>query len=194
MYVQKDSDDPAEPADGMPAPCGSQPAEDSRTSVQDGRPDEVQTLKALLEAERQHASECEEKMKRALADFQNLHKRSQSDIERGIGEGIDKFALGILSIRDEFVMAIKSYSKEGADTEGLDSILKNMDLMLKSHMIEPIDAVGAVFDPNLHEAVGPAVIDPLLDDETVVEEHRKGYISHNRTIRTSLVRVSKKSE
>jgi molecular chaperone GrpE len=53
-------------------------------------------------------------------------------------------------------------------------------------------ALGEVFDPNLHEAIS-IIKDDSLDDNTITKELRKGYISHNRTLRPTLVEISKKS-
>ena len=66
-----------------------------------------------------------------------------------------------------------------------------MDSLLLANNVLPIDAIGEIFDPNLHEAIS-ITDDPKLDDNTIVKEIRKGYISHNRVIRPSLVEISKK--
>jgi molecular chaperone GrpE len=59
--------------------------------------------------------------------------------------------------------------------------------------VTQIDALGEMFDPNLHEAIS-AVEDSSLDDNTITKEIRKGYISHNRTLRPTLVEISKKPQ
>ena len=137
-------------------------------------------------------AEFEEKMKRALADYDNLCRKTESDIKDGIRAKVDEFVLDFLKIHDDFVRAIDVFAENGADTEGLDSILKNMDLMLKKYGVSPIDALGEIFDPNFHEAIS-VVDDPDLDDGTIVKEIRKGYISHNVAVRPSLVEISKRS-
>ncbi len=147
----------------------------------------------LLDAEKQKTSECEEKLKHILADFQNLSRKTQSDIENGINAKVDEFLLDFLKIYDDFIRARDVFSENKINTEGLDSILKNMDSMLKKYGVTPIDALGEIFDPNIHEAIS-VISDPNLDDNTITKEIRKGYISQNRIIRPTLVEISKKDD
>ena len=152
----------------------------------------ISELKELLEIEKQNYSSCEEKLKRSLADFQNLQKKTTSDIENGVNAKIDSFMKNFLSLYDDFVRAKKALSTENVDVAGLESILKNMDSFLSDNGIKPIKALGEIFDPNFHEAVS-VVEDSTLDDGTITKEIRKGYISHNRVIRPTVVEISKKS-
>jgi molecular chaperone GrpE len=57
--------------------------------------------------------------------------------------------------------------------------------------VAPIDALGEIFDPNIHEAIS-VITDSSLDDNTITKEIRKGYISQKRIIRPTLVEISKK--
>ena len=145
----------------------------------------------LLDAEKQKTSECEEKLKHILADFQNLTRKTQSDIENGVNAKVDEFFLDFLKIYDDFVRARDVFSENKINTEGLDSILKNMDSLLKKYDVTSIDALGEIFDPNLHEAIS-VITDADLDDNTITKEIRKGYISQKRIIRPTLVEISKK--
>lgn len=150
-----------------------------------------ENLSELLDAEKQKTSECEEKLKHILADFQNLSRKTQSDIENGVNAKIDEFVLDFLKIYDDFIRARDIFSENKINTEGLDSILKNMDSLLKKYEVTPIDALGEIFDPNLHEAIS-VTTDPDLDDNTITKEIRKGYISQKRIVRPTLVEISKK--
>ena len=150
-------------------------------------------LSKLLELEKQKASEYEEKLKLALADYQNLNRKTQSNIENGVNTKIDEFILDFLKIYDDFIRAKEVFSENQINTEGLDSILKNMDSLLKKYNVTPIDALGEIFNPNYHEAIS-IISDPDLDDNTITKEIRKGYISQNRVIRPTLVEISKNGE
>ena len=152
---------------------------------------EFEDVSKLLELEKQKSSEYEQKLKLVLADFQNLTRKTKSDIENGINSGINKFAIDFLKIYDDFVRAKEVFSDSKINSEGLDSILKNMDGLLQKYHIEPIDALGEIFDPNFHEAIA-IIDDPELDDGTITKEIRKGYISHKVVIRPTLVEISKK--
>jgi molecular chaperone GrpE len=151
----------------------------------------VEELTKLLDLEKQKVIETDEKLKHVLADFQNLSRKTQSDIENGINAKIDEFVLDFLKIYDDFVRAKEVFSENKINTDGLDSILKNMDYLLKKYQVIPIDALGEIFDPNSHEAIS-IITDPDLDDNTITKEIRKGYISQKRVIRPTLVEISKK--
>ena len=55
-------------------------------------------------------------------------------------------------------------------------MIKNMENLLAENNIKPIDAIGEIFDPQLHEAVS-MVVDDTLDEGTITQEVSKGYIS-----------------
>lgn len=151
----------------------------------------IEELSKLLELEKQKVSEHEEKLKHVLADFQNLNRKTQSDIENGVNTKIDKFVLDFLKIYDDFIRAKDVFSESKVNSDGLNSILKNMNSLLKKYNVSPIDALGEIFDPNFHEAIS-TITDSNLDDNTITKEIRKGYISKNRVIRPTLVEISKK--
>ena len=151
----------------------------------------VEELEKLLDLERQKATEFEEKLKHALADFQNLNRKTQSDIENGVNTKINEFLLDFLKIYDDFTRAKEVFSESNINTDGLNSILKNMDSLLKKYQVVSIDALGDIFDPRIHEAIS-VITDPDLDDNTITKEIRKGYISHEKVIRPTLVEISKK--
>ena len=162
-------------------------------SIQESESSELvqESFSELLDAEKQKTLECEEKLKHILADFQNLTRKTQSDIENGVNAKVDEFLLDFLKIYDDFIRAKDVFSENKINTEGLDSILKNMDSLLKKYNVTPIDALGEIFDPNIHEAIS-VITDPDLDDNTITKEIRKGYISQKRVIRPTLVEISKK--
>ena len=145
----------------------------------------------LLQLEKQKLTDCEDKLKHVLADFQNLSRKTQTDIENGINAKLTDFILDFLKIYDDFIRAKDVLSENEVNAEGLNSILKNMDSLLKKYDVIPIDALGEIFDPNYHEAIS-IITDPELDDNTITKEIRKGYISQKRVIRPTLVEISKK--
>lgn len=151
----------------------------------------VEELKDLLSHEKEKTTEYELKLKHALADLQNLDRKTQSDIQSGVNTKIDQFMIEFLQIYDDFIRAKESFSKNGINSEGLNSILKNMDSLLTKYNVTPIDALGEIFDPRLHEAIS-IIEDSTLEENTITKELRKGYISHNRVIRPTLVEISKK--
>jgi len=151
----------------------------------------ISELEQKLVKEEQKLGECQEKLKHALADFQNLERKTKLDIENGVNLKIDKFMLGFLSIYDDFILAKKILNDEKIDVSGLESIVKNMSSLLSEYGVTKINALGEIFNPNFHEAVS-VVEDSSLDEDTITKEIRKGYISQNRVIRPTIVEISKK--
>ena len=176
-------------------PCNdpSENVPESNDSSEESNPVEIsiEELSKLLELEKQKVLEHEEELKHVLADFQNLNRKTQSDIENGVNAKVDEFVLDFLKIYDDFVRAKQVFSESKINTTGLDSILKNMNSLLKKYHVVPIDALGEIFNPNFHEAIS-IITDPDLDDNTITKEIRKGYISHERVVRPTLVEISKK--
>ncbi|MDH3676711.1 MAG: nucleotide exchange factor GrpE [Nitrosopumilus sp.] len=148
-------------------------------------------LKILLEKEKEKSQDLENKLKHVIADFQNLNKKTEFEVKNGINIKLAQFMLEFLKIYDDFVRAKEVFANNEGNIEGLDSILKNMNSLLEKNHVTPIDALGEIFDPNLHEAIS-IISDPELDDNTITKEIRKGYISHNKIIRPTLVEISKK--
>ena len=153
--------------------------------------EKMEELKAQLKSEKEKAVEYEKKIQYLLADFENLKKRTETDVQNRVNSIIDGNILKFLSIYDDFVRAREALSKQGAKTEGLDAILKNMDSFLLESEVRPIEALGEIFDPKLHEAMSIKK-DPSLEENTVTTELRKGYVLKDRVIRPSLVEISKK--
>lgn len=152
----------------------------------------VEILKIQLEQEKDKVSSCEKKIQYLLADFENLKKRSEIDIQNRVNSITDGVILKFLGIYDDFIRARDALSKQDANTNGLDAILKNMDAFLVEFGVKPIEAVGEIFDPKLHEAISVKE-DSSLDDNTITAELRKGYILKDRVIRPSLVEISKRN-
>lgn len=170
----------------------TEPIAEKRDSDIESNDSTLSELKEKLSSSTQDLASCEEKLKRSLADFQNLQKKTNSDIQNGVNAKIDQFMKNFLSIYDDFNRAKKSMIEENVNVAGLESVLKNADSLLSEYGVTPINALGEIFDPNLHEAVS-IVEDPTLDDGTITKEIRKGYISQNRVIRPTIVEISKKS-
>ena len=151
----------------------------------------VDALKIQLEKEKEKVSSYETKIQYLLADFENLKKRSEVDVQTRVNSISDGIVLKFLGIYDDFIRAKDVLSKQSINTEGLDAILKNMDTFLVEFGVKPIEAVGEIFDPRLHEAISVKE-DLTLDDNVITTEFRKGYILKDRVIRPSLVEISKR--
>jgi len=183
-------------SDEIPVEVLSENETDSSNKIEeldnmDNDDDTSKDLSKLLELEKQKTLQFEEKLKHVLADFQNLSRKTQNDIETGVNSKINEFILDFLKIYDDFIRAKEVISESKINADGLNSILKNMESLMEKYNVKPIDALGEIFDPNFHEAIS-IISDPSLDDNTITKEIRKGYISHEKILRPTLVEISKK--
>ena len=170
--------------------------DETEKQIREPEPQETQNdfaknLFPIIEEYKQKLVACEDNLQRALADYQNLEKRSQTDIHQRVLQKTNQLMLNFIGIYEDFIRAKIALKSNGVDTEGLDGIIKNMDALLSENNIKVIDAKGEIFDPKRHEAVS-TIIDDSLDEGTITQEVAKGYISFLEVIRPSKVIVSKK--
>ena len=154
------------------------------------------TPKAEIEeilSDQKKLSICEDKLQRALADYQNLDRRKNIEVSQKILKRTNELMLSFIGIYEDFLRAKDALVNDNNNTEGLDAVIKNMESLLYENNIKQIEAIGEIFDPKLHEAVS-TVEDNSLDDGTITQEVAKGYISFQEVIKPSKVIVSKKNE
>ena len=136
----------------------------------------------------QENSDLKDKWQRALADYQNLERRTQVEVSQRVSSKTNDLLLNFINIYEDFVRAENSLSKEKIDTSGIIAVIKNMESLLSENNIKPIDAVGEIFDPQIHEAVS-MIVDETLDEGTITQEVSKGYMSGEAILKPSKVIV-----
>lgn len=143
---------------------------------------------ALLRKER---DDYRDQALRSRAEFANYQKRSKQQADADRVYAVGSLARDLLDPLDNLGRAIDHLRASGAEgiTSGLDMVQRQLLEVLAKHGIEPIDAMGQPFDPNLHEALlqQPAADHP---EGTVVGELSKGYRIRDRVLRPSKVAVS----
>ena len=144
-------------------------------------------------SDQEKLSVCEDKLQRALADYQNLDRRNNIEASQKILKKTNQLMLGFIGIYEDFLRAKDALVNDNSNTEGLDAVIKNMENLLSENNIKQIEAIGEIFNPKLHEAVS-TVEDNSQDDGTKTQEVAKGYISSQEVIKPSKVIVSKKNE
>ena len=164
--------------------------EEQEQSVSDQEQDKKETISETKKLQEENL-ELKDKWQRALADYQNLERRTQTEISQRVSANTNNLLLNFLNIYEDFLRAENSLSKEKINTDGIKAVIKNMETVLSENNIKQIDAVGEIFDPQLHEAVS-MVEDDSLDDGTITQEVSKGYISGKAILKPSKVIVSKK--
>jgi len=144
---------------------------------------------------RDELDELNTKWLRALADLENYKKRVERDRTRWRREAKEEVILPLLEVLDNFERAVACDvpNAPGPDDpyrQGVEMILKHLRAVLEAQGVEPIEACGAQFDPNLHEAVQQVESDEHSSNE-IVEELQKGYTMDDRLLRCSRVVVAK---
>jgi molecular chaperone GrpE len=152
-------------------------------------------LAAELEAERAKANEYLEQWRRAAADFTNFKRRTEqerAEMAKLFVEGLVKSLLPVLDNFERALASVPEDMKGSGWVEGVSLTEKQLRAALEREGLNAIDALGQKFDPNLHEAVAHDVSDQHEDD-SVIEEFQKGYKLHDRVIRPSMVKVSRRN-
>jgi molecular chaperone GrpE len=129
-----------------------------------------------------------DRVARLQAEFENVRKREareRADFrDFAVGNAIEQF----LPVLDNFRLALGSSASPEQLRTGVDLIVKQMEEVLRSLNVQPVETVGAVFDPRIHEALEKVERDDLPDNQ-VLDEVRRGYRIRERLLRPALVRV-----
>lgn len=136
--------------------------------------------------------ELTDKVKRQMAEFDNFRKRTEKEKSQMYDMGAKTIVEKILPVIDNFergLAAVPEESKEDAFVVGMDKIYRQMLTVLEEAGVKPIEAVGAEFDPNFHNAV-MHVEDEEFGENVVAEEFQKGYMYRESVVRHSMVKVA----
>lgn len=130
--------------------------------------------------------------KRNLAEFENFRKRTEKEKSTMFDMGAKSVVEKLLPIIDNFERGFAGVSEEQMSdpfVSGMDMVYKQLQKALADMGVEPIEAVGKPFDPNLHNAV-MHIEDENLGENTVAQEFQKGYLYHGSVVRHSMVQVA----
>lgn len=138
------------------------------------------------------ADEYQDKYKRLLAEFENARAREAKEATRMYDVGAKAVLEKLLPVVDNFERAIQAIPEEDKDRafeQGVDKIYKQMMTILGDIGVEPMNAEGTEFNPDLHNAV-MHVEDEELGENIVAEEMQKGYMYKDSVLRYSMVKVA----
>ena len=143
-----------------------------------------------LEGER---AELLDTLRRVQADFENYRKRMLREQTALVERATERLVQDLLPVLDSFDGALGSLAAPDTPEaekvrDGVVGIRTQLVSVLERSGLEPIDATGAAFDPNEHEAV--------LQDDGDGEPHvgevmRTGYRLKGRVLRPAMVRVTR---
>ena len=155
--------------------------------------DDVSELESELKSARAEIQEAKDKYLRALADFENLRRRSKKEREELLRFGSESLLKEILPVLDSIEKAVDcpdSSSDDGGHfREGFLLVKKQLLTVLEKNGLGVIECIGKPFDPNFHQAVARVEL-PDANSETVHEEFARGYLIHDRLLRASVVSVA----
>ncbi|MBR3380666.1 MAG: nucleotide exchange factor GrpE [Bacillus sp. (in: Bacteria)] len=154
--------------------------------------DEQSAFQEKIDELQQLLDEKENKILRVQADFENYKRRARTEVETVQKYRSQHVVSDLLPALDNFERAL-GIDPDNEQTksllEGMQMVYRQLVEALKNEGVEPIEAVGKEFDPNLHQAV-MQVEDENYDSNIVVEELQKGYKLKDRVIRPSMVKVN----
>ena len=147
--------------------------------------DEIASIQADLDRFRDLAM-------RTQADFENYKKRCAREKDDAIKYANKNLLEKLVSIVDHFELGLEAARGESEKSpiySGMSLVLKQLQDFLTENGLQPVEAVGQKFDPNLHEAIAHQPNDEV-PEEHVITQTRRGYRYKDRLLRPSAVVVS----
>jgi molecular chaperone GrpE len=150
----------------------------------------------VLETEK---TELKDKLLRALADMENLRRRTEKDLADARIYGVTRFARDMLDVADNLRRAVESVPAEVRDSadgsfktllEGVDLTERDLLKKMEAHGVRKQAPEGLKFDPNMHQAMFE-VPDDTKPNGTVLQVIQSGYVIGDRVLRPAMVGVSK---
>jgi molecular chaperone GrpE len=154
---------------------------------------EMERLQQDIEAVRKEKDELTDRLQRVYADYANFQKRVPKNIADTVAYEKERFIRSFLPILDNLDRTLRearSAQNVEAVVRGVEIIRDQMLTILKSHGVEPIDALNEKFDPARHEAMLRRS-EPDQEEDIVLEEFQRGYTLNGRVLRPSRVAINK---
>lgn len=156
----------------------------------DPQAEEIAALKAELDLVRRQAAARINQANEEVRIARRQTERAREDLEYAA----KPLAEGLMPTLDSFERALQ-HLEDGASPEKVIEGIRATDRLMRNSLkeagLERIAALGAPFDPDLHEGLATVETDEY-DEDTVVDEIEAGYTYKGRVIRAAKVRVSKK--
>ena len=137
----------------------------------------------------QQVEDLTDRLKRSMAEFDNFRKRTEKENSSMYIIGAKEIIEKILPVVDNFERGLAQAPENDPFAEGMEKIYKQLTSTLEGLGVEPIEAVGKEFNPDVHNAV-MHVEDESIEDNMVVEELQKGYTYKGFVVRHSMVKVA----
>src|SRR2546430_541754 len=164
-----------------PQPKAASPASAEQSETDDG----TDGLQADLDRFRDLAL-------RSRADFENYKKRAAREKDDAIKYANKSLLERLVPIVDNFALGLEAARAEAEKSpiySGMSLVLKQLNDFLAENGLQPIEAEGQTFDPNLHEAIANEPSEEVPEGK-VIRQTRRGYRLRDRLLRPSTVVVS----
>ena len=146
-------------------------------------------LKNEIEKLKMDMKEKDQELLRSIADFQNYQKRMEKELILKEEETKKKYITELIDLNE----LLKKALEDNNPKEGLKLMINNIENFFEKENIKYIDCVGKKFDHNFHHALTTLEKNDC-DDNTILEEVKKGYMMNDKLLRPSHVVVSKKKD
>jgi len=151
--------------------------------------DQAAEQAAEITALRDERDALKDRLARLQAEFDNARKREVKERQDARDYAVQGAVDPFLGVMDNFQLALRSEGSVEQLRAGVELILKQMEEALRVLNVQPVEAVGAQFDPRVHEALGSEERDDVPDHQ-VVEEIRRGYKLRDKLLRPALVKIA----
>ena len=181
-----------EPAEEKNSAAANEGASDSAATASEERKSETEQADDDTEGLQADLDRFRDLALRSQADFENYKKRSAREKEEAIKYANSSLLEKLIAIVDNFELGLEAARAEGEKSpvfSGMSMVLKQLMDFLADSGLQPIDATGQKFDPNLHEAIAHEPSEEFPEG-VVVRQTRRGYRLKDRLLRPSSVVVS----
>ena len=151
---------------------------------------QVDELTAKVEDMGRKMAEINDKYMRIYSEYENYRKRTSAEKAGLILNGGKDVIKLMLPIVDDMERAVANMGDGDAAKEGMQLILKNMLNALQQKGLKPMEAMGAKFDENFHEAITQIPAPSPEAKGTVVDVVKKGYFLNDEVLRFAQVVVA----
>jgi molecular chaperone GrpE len=133
-----------------------------------------------------------DRLLRKTAEFDNYRKRVERERREQADQAVTDLLEELLLVVDDFdrALTVDADDSSGAYRKGVELIHSKLHDLLRKRGVREIEALGADFDPNLHQAVIHESSPDHREGE-VIGELRRGYLLGDRLLRPSMVKVAK---
>jgi len=151
---------------------------------------ENETAEQIIEHLREQNRQLADQLLRSRADIDNARKRMAKEKEEFRQYSTSQTIEALLPILDGFQLALNAEGGGEDYRKGVEIIYLQFLGTLQRLGLEPIEAIGKPFDPNMHEAIATVETD-AVPDQHVVDEMQQGFFYKKRLLRPAKVRVAK---